>query len=279
MKIIVTGGYGQLGRAFVALADSFAGQMFFFSSCDLNVTIPYQVNRLFNQIRPDVVIHTGAYTAVDAAETAQDEAFRVNVAGTRNIAAACLNHDSKMVYLSSDYVFDGKQNLPYTEFDQPNPINVYGRSKLEGELIAARICPRLFIIRTSWLYGEGRNFVRTILKLAQERKELTVVNDQIGTPTYTADLAQGIMSIIETGEFGTYHMSNNGYCTWYDFAKEILRLAGLSTGVQPITTSEFAATALRPRYSVLRNYMLELSGGDYFRCWQDALADYINRDR
>ncbi|MBP2643866.1 MAG: rmlD 2 [Firmicutes bacterium] len=117
------------------------------------------------------------------------------------------------------------------------------------------------------MYGEGRNFVRTILRLAQERKELTVVNDQIGTPTYTANLVQGIMSIIETDEFGTYHMSNSGYCTWYDFAKEFLRLAGLSTGVKPITTSEFAAAALRPRYSVLRNYMLELSGGDYFRCW------------
>lgn len=279
MKIIITGGSGQLGRAFAALADSFSGQMIILGSHEMNVTVPSQVNSILNQIRPDVVIHAGAYTAVDAAETARDEAFRVNVIGTRNIAAACLNYDSKMVYLSSDYVFDGSQSLPYTEFDLPNPLNVYGRSKLEGELIAARVCPKLFIVRTSWLYGEGRNFVRTILKLAQERKDLTVVNDQTGTPTYTADLAQGIMSIIETDEFGTYHMSNSGYCTWYDFAKEILRLAGLSTGVRPITTGEFAAGALRPQYSVLRNYMLELSGGDYFRCWQDALADYLNKDR
>ncbi|MDF2569578.1 MAG: rmlD 2 [Sporomusa sp.] len=279
MKIIVTGGCGQLGRAFAALADQFAGQMVLLSSRDLDVTNPYQVNGLVNQTRPDVVIHTGAYTAVDAAETAQDEAFRVNVVGTRNIAAACLNYSSKMVYLSSDYVFDGNQGMPYIEFDRPNPLNVYGRSKLEGELIAARICPKLFIVRTSWLYGDGHNFVRTILKLAQARKVLTIVNDQTGTPTYTVDLVQGIMSIIETNEFGTYHMSNNGSCTWYDFAKEILKLTGLQTDVQPITTGEFAAAAVRPKYSVLRNYMLELGKGDYFRGWQDALAAYLLKER
>lgn len=125
------------------------------------------------------------------------------------------------------------------------------------------------------MYGDGHNFVRTILKLAREREYLTVVNDQVGTPTYTADLAQGILALIETDGFGTYHMSNNGYCTWYDFAKEILKLANITTVVHPVTTEEFGATALRPRYSVLRNYMLELSGGDYFRSWQDALADYI----
>jgi len=279
MKIIVTGGTGQLGRAFAVLADSFEGQIVTLSSREMDVTIPSQVNYSFNQIRPDVVIHAGAFTAVDAAETSPMQAFKVNVVGTRNIAAACLNYNSKMIYLSSDYVFDGKQNHPYTEFDRPNPINVYGSSKLEGELIAARICPKLFIIRTSWLYGDGRNFVHTILKLAQEKEYLTVVSDQTGTPTYTSDLVQGIMSIIETDEFGTYHMSNSGYCTWYDFAKEIVRIAGLTTPVQPVRTDEFAAPALRPHYSVLRNYMLELGAGDKFRCWQDALMDYMQQDR
>lgn len=275
MKIIVTGGAGQLGRAFAALAGSFAGQLVILESHALDVTNLAQVHSIFHQVRPDAVIHAAAYTAVDAAEAAPEEAFRVNVIGTRNIAAACLQYDSKLVYLSSDYVFDGRQSRPYTEFDCPNPLNVYGRSKLEGEFIAARICPRLFIVRTSWLYGDGHNFVRTILKLAREREYLTVVNDQTGTPTYAADLAQGIMTLIETDGFGTYHLSNGGYCTWYDFAKEILRLADLPTVVQPVSTGAFAAAALRPRYSVLRNYMLELSGGDYFRCWQEALADYI----
>jgi len=279
VKIIVTGGTGQLGRAFAVLADSFEGQIVTLSSREMDVTIPCQVNDRFNQIRPDVVVHAGAFTAVDAAEASPMQAFKINVVGTRNIAAACLNYNSKMVYLSSDYVFDGNQSHPYTEFDRPNPINVYGSSKLEGELIASRICPKLFVIRTSWLYGDGRNFVRTILKLAQEREYLTVVNDQIGTPTYTADLVQSIMSIVETDGFGTYHMSNNGYCTWYDFAKEIVRLAGLATPVQPVRSDEFAAPALRPHYSVLRNYMLELSVGDKFRSWQEALAEYIKKGK
>lgn len=278
MKIIVTGGTGQLGRAFALLADSFEGRIVTLGSRELDVTIPNQINSIFNQIRPDAVVHAGAFTAVDVAEASPMQAFKINVVGTRNIAAACLSYNSKMVYLSSDYVFDGRQNQPYTEFDRPNPINVYGRSKWEGELIAARICPRLFIIRTSWLYGDGRNFVRTILKLAQEKEYLTVVNDQTGTPTYTSDLVQGIMSIIKTDGFGTYHMSNNGYCTWFDFAKEIVKLAGLATPIQPVCTQEFAAPALRPCYSVLRNYMLELSVGDKFRSWQEALADYLNEE-
>lgn len=275
MKIIVTGGFGQLGRAFAAYAESCNDQMILLGSRDMDVTIPYQVNSIFSQVRPDVVIHAGAYTRVDAAETAPQEAFKVNVIGTRNIAAACLNYNSKMVYLSSDYVFDGKQTRPYTEFDRPNPLNVYGCSKWEGEKIAARICPKLFIIRTSWLYGDGHNFVHAILKLGREREFLTIVNDQTGTPTYSIDLVEGVMALISTDGFGTYHMSNSGYCTWYDFAKEILRLAGLATTVQPITSDEYAAPAKRPRYSVLHNYMLELSGVDKFCCWQEALTEYL----
>ncbi|HWR41618.1 dTDP-4-dehydrorhamnose reductase [Sporomusa sp.] len=277
MKIIVTGGTGQLGRAFADLSEPSNAQILCLSSREMDVTNPHQVNSVFNQVQPDVVIHAGAYTAVDAAEKEADAAFRVNVVGTRNIAAACLHYHSKLVYISTDYVFDGKYNRPYTEFDQTNPLNVYGRSKLEGEKIAARICPQLFIIRTSWLYGEGHNFVRTILRLAKEREYLTIVNDQTGSPTYTADLAQGILSLVDTHEFGTYHMSNNGQCTWYEFAKEILRLAGRSIEVKPITTAEFAMSASRPQYSVLRNYMLELTSGDYFRSWQEGLNDYINK--
>jgi dTDP-4-dehydrorhamnose reductase len=276
MKMIVTGGTGQLGRAFSDLIDTDDIQIFSFSSHELDVTNPHQINHIFNEVQPDVVIHAGAYTAVDAAETHADIVFRVNVVGARNIAAACLRYDSKLVYVSTDYVFDGKNNRPYTEFDQPNPLNIYGRSKLEGEIIAARICPRLFIVRTSWLYGEGHNFVRTILKLAKEREYLTIVNDQTGSPTYTVDLAQGILSLVNTFEFGTYHMSSNGQCTWYDFAREILRLAGQNIEVRPINTAEFALPAVRPAYSVLRNYMLELTCGDYFRSWQAGLRDYMS---
>lgn len=279
MKIIVTGGTGQLGRAFASLQDGSQAQIFCLSSQEMDVTNPAQVHTVLRQIRPDAVIHAGAYTAVDAAETNVDKAFRVNVVGTRNIAAACQAYGSKMAYISTDYVFDGKHHEPYTEFDRPNPLNIYGRSKLEGEYIAARLCPRLFIVRTSWLYGHGHNFVRTMLRLARERGAVTVVNDQTGTPTYTLDLAQGIFSLVKTAEFGTYHMSNQGQCTWYEFAQRIFQLAGLRTAVQPITTAEFALPALRPQYSVLRNYMLELTGGDHFRPWQDALADYMTLER
>lgn len=275
MKIVITGGSGQLGRALTALSETVAGKLFAFGSRELDITSPGQIDDIFGKIWPDAVIHTGAYTAVDAAEAAPDEAFRVNVLGTRNLAAACLRYDSKMVYISSDYVFDGRQGSPYTEFDLPDPLNVYGRSKREGELIAARICPRLFIVRTSWLYGDGRNFVRTILRLAKEREVIKVVHDQTGTPTYAADLARAILSLVATDGYGTYHMSNSGGCTWFDFAGEIIRLAGLPTHIEPITSAEFAAPAKRPAYSVLRNYMLELSGSPPFRSWQEALADYL----
>lgn len=275
MKLLVTGGTGQLGRAFAFLRDGSAHQFFLLSSREMDITDPQTISACFEAIRPDAVIHAAAYTAVDQAETEVDNAFRINVVGTRNIAAACLKYDSKMVYVSTDYVFDGSQAKPYTEFDKPNPLNVYGKTKLEGEIIAATICPRLFIVRSSWLYGDGHNFVRSILKLAQQQPLLTVVNDQTGTPTYAVDLARGILSLISSDDFGAYHMSNNGQCTWYEFAATILRLADSQTKVQPITTAELSRPAARPRYSTLRNYMLELTGGDYFRPWEIALADYI----
>ncbi|QDR82788.1 dTDP-4-dehydrorhamnose reductase [Sporomusa termitida] len=277
MKMLITGGTGQLGRAFSELTNIADVQLFSFSSRELNVTDTQQIRTIFNQIRPDAVIHAGAFTAVDAAESQADAAFKVNVTGTRNIAAACLHYSSKLIYISTDYVFDGKSSHPYTEFDQPNPLNIYGRSKLEGEKIAARICPRLYIVRTSWLYGLGHNFIHTILKLAKEREFLTIVNDQIGSPTNSLDLAQGIMTLVHTWDYGTYHMSNKGQCTWHEFAREIVRLTGQSVDIRPISTAELALPAARPAYSVLRNYMLELAGGDYFRSWQEGLQDYIKK--
>lgn len=276
MKVLITGGTGQLGKAFSELTDTAGIRLYAFSSKELNVTDTCQIRSVFNQIRPEVVIHAGAFTAVDAAEAQVDTVFKVNVIGTRNIAAACLHYGSTLTYISTDYVFDGKSSRPYTEFDQPDPLNMYGRSKLEGEKIAARICPRLYIVRTSWLYGRGHNFVLTVLKLAQEREFLTIVNDQTGSPTNALDLARGIMRLVNTWDYGTYHMSNKGQCTWYEFAREIVRLAGRSTDVRPISSQEFALPAPRPAYSVLRNYMLELAGGDYFRSWQEGLQAYIN---
>lgn len=273
MKIIVSGGSGQLGKALGALTSA-SRQILPLGSRQLDVTDPGQVNSVISQSRPDAVIHAAAFTAVDAAETAADQAFRVNVLGSRNIAAACLEQGCKLIYVSSDYVFDGRQRRPYTEFDPPNPLNVYGKSKYAGERAAA-VCPRLFIVRTSWLYGQGRNFVATILSLARRQDSLDVVDDQTGSPTYSADLARGILALAETNQYGTYHLTNQGECTWYEFARTILRLAGLNTAVRPVATAAFPRPAVRPAYSVLRNYMLELSGGTQFRHWEDALAEYM----
>lgn len=275
MKIVVTGGFGQLGRALAALATT-SREILPLDSHQLDVTDPLQAAGCISQIRPDVVIHAAAYTAVDAAESAVDHAYRVNALGSRNIAAACLEQGCKLVYVSTDYVFDGRQDHPYSEFDQPHPLNVYGKSKYAGEQAAA-ICPRLFIVRTSWLYGQGQNFVNTIISLARRQQVLDVVADQTGSPTSCADLAVGIIELAETTQYGTYHMTNQGQCTWHEFAGKILTLTGINAVVRPVPTTAFPRPAIRPVYSVLRNYMLELSGRQRLRHWEDALAEHLLR--
>lgn len=274
MKIVVTGGNGQLGRAFQTLAAADID----IQAVDLDVldvTNQAQVLQYIEAQKPAVVVHGAAMTQVDAAEGIPDKAYRINAVGTQNIAAACLRYGCKMVYVSTDYVFAGDQTEAYTEFMPTKPLNVYGKSKLAGEELARSICPRLFIARTAWLYGDGNNFVRTMLRLGEERKNLQVVNDQTGSPTYAKDLAQAIVALAATEHYGTYHMTNNGSCTWYEFAKEIFRQAALPVTVEAVTTEAFPREAKRPPHSVLRNYMLELTIGDPFRSWQDALADYL----
>ncbi|HWR39058.1 MAG TPA: dTDP-4-dehydrorhamnose reductase [Patescibacteria group bacterium] len=275
MKVLVTGGKGQLGRAFAQIGAEYRHQWEYYDIEEMDITRAKDVFAAVEQLKPDAVIHGAAYTQVDKAETDIDGAYRVNVIGTQNIAAACLKFNVKMVYVSTDYVFDGMKQQPYTEFDPVNPLSVYGKTKLEGERLAARICPRLFIARTAWLYGEGNNFVKTMLRLAGEREYLTVVSDQTGTPTYAVDLARGILSILETEAYGTYHMTNQGQSTWYDFAREIFRQTGISKEVRPLRTEEYPVPAKRPQHSILRNYMLELTVGDSFRPWEEALSEYI----
>lgn len=275
MKILVTGGKGQLGKA-IAQAGLAAGhEIAALSSTEMDVTDYGAVIKAVDEFRPQAIIHAAAYTNVDKAESDSDGAFRTNAVGTRNVAAACLNRDIKLVYVSTDYVFDGTATQPYTEFDPVNPQTVYGRTKLYGEQLAAQICPRLFIARTAWLYGDGNNFVRTMLKLAAEKKPLRVVSDQTGSPTNTADLAQALLRILPTEGYGTYHMTNNGACTWYEFARKIFSLTGTPVEVIPVTTEEFPRPARRPKYSVLRNYMLEMTAGDSFRDWDEALRDFL----
>lgn len=278
MKILITGAEGQLGRDLVeVLGKKYELHPF---DLDLDVTDYQKIMSTVSNIRPDIVIHAAAYTDVDGCELNPDKAYEVNTIGTQNVALACRKSDAIMVYLSTDFVFDGRKKEPYTEFDSPNPLNVYGKSKLAGENYLVTQLRDYFIVRTAWLYGKhGKNFVKTILRLAEEKEELRVVNDQVGSPTYSYDLAKMIRKIIETGLFGIYHVTNAGSCTWYEFARKILELGGRDTKVVPITSKELNRPAPRPAYSVLKNHVLELRGIGKMRGFEEALRDYFFKDK
>ncbi|WP_312197907.1 dTDP-4-dehydrorhamnose reductase [Anaerospora hongkongensis] len=273
MKVAVTGANGQLGKE---IARQGAKHELILTDYDtLDVTDYSAVTAFMKTVRPDAVIHCAAYTNVDGAEADYDGAFRINAVGTQNLAAGCLETAARLVYVSTDYVFDGQTRQPYREFDSVNPQNVYGLTKRHGEEIVRQLLGRHYIVRTAWLYGEGSNFTRTMLNLAAKNSTLKVVNDQIGTPTSTVDLARAIYALLATDAYGTYHGTCQGQCSWYDFACEIFRQAGKQVKVLPVTTDEFPRPAKRPAYSVLDNYMLRMTIGDPMRNWQNALADYI----
>jgi dTDP-4-dehydrorhamnose reductase len=276
MKILVTGAHGQLGRE-IACQFSDKHELVLTDSHNLNITSSEQVRETFAAVKPQAVIHCAAYTNVDGAESDFDGAFKVNVLGSQYLAAACLEQQARMVYISTDYVFDGETDKPYREYHPTNPRSVYGETKLLGEQIVSRILGRHYIMRTAWLYGDGNNFVKTMLKLAKEKDKLQVVNDQIGSPTYTKDLAATIFRLLETDAYGTYHSSCNGFCSWYDFACKIFELSGVKITIEPVSTEAFLRPACRPKHSVLENYMLSMSIGDTMRYWEDALADYIRQ--
>lgn len=278
MKIIITGGRGQLGRELAGvLLEAGGHEVISPGRQELDVTRMEEVIWAFKAFAPEVVIHAAAATNVDRCELDHDWAYLVNALGTRNVAAAAAVVGAKLVYISTDYVFNGRAGRPYTEFDTPDPINIYGKSKLAGERYAAELCPRYFIVRTSWLYGRhGKNFVKTMLDLAGKRDEIAVVDDQVGSPTYAGDLARFIAGLIETELYGIYHASNGGECSWFDFAREIFRLAGLDhVRVRPISSAELNRPAPRPAYSVLDNYCIRLQGLPDLRHWQEALLDFL----
>lgn len=275
LRILVTGAKGQLGREITR-----HGMMYELILTDhdtLDITDSKAVLDFMHNIKPDAVIHCAAYTNVDGAESDIDGAFRVNVIGAQNIAAACLEMGAKMVYVSTDYVFDGQKQTGYHEFDSTNPQSVYGKTKLQGEQIVKEILGRHYIIRTAWLYGEGNNFVRTMLRLAASNDILRVVHDQIGTPTSTVDLTNVIFKLLASDAYGTYHGSCQGQCSWYEFACEIFHQVGKGIKVIPVTTDEFPRLAKRPAYSVLDNYMLRMTIGDPMRTWQKALEEYLEK--
>lgn len=273
MKILVTGAKGQLGIE--VAKQSGEHDLILAGREDLDITDARQVSSCLREVKPDAVIHCAAYTNVDGAESDEEGAFRVNVVGAQNMAAGCLETGARLVYVSTDYVFDGTKQGLYREFDPVNPQTVYGRTKWQGEELVRQILGRHYIVRTAWLYGEGKNFVRTMLQLAEKQHTLRVVADQVGTPTSTVDVAQAIYRLLDSDAYGTYHASCQGQCSWYDFACEIFRQAGEQVQVLPVTTAEFPRPAKRPAYSVLDNYMLRMTVGDPMRSWQEALAEYI----
>lgn len=273
MRILVTGANGQLGQAVARQAGSH--ELVLADRRRLDITDEAAVRMMMREVKPQAVIHCAAYTNVDGAESDADGTFRVNVIGAQNIAAGCLEQQARLVYVSTDYVFDGQAASAYREFDPVNPQTVYGRTKFQGEQMVRQILGRHYIVRTAWLYGEGSNFVRTMLQLAKEHKELRIVNDQTGTPTSTTDLAKVIYQLLASDSYGTYHATCQGQCTWYQFACEIFKQAGKEISVVPVDSGEFPRPAKRPAYSVLDNYMLRMAIGDPMRQWQAALQEYL----
>ena len=281
MKALVIGADGQLGADLcIALKDF---NVIPLTHNDIEIADLNSVKKALNKYELDVIINTAAYMRVDDCETNPDKAFLVNTLGVRNVAVIAQELEAKLVHISTDYVFGGEAELrtvPYTEFDTPTPANVYGRSKLAGENLVQHLCTKHFIIRTAGLFGlagtsKEKNFVETMLRLAQERDELRVVNDQVVSPTYTEDLAKKIVQLIDTEYYWIFHITNKGSCSWYEFAKEVLRLAGLKVRVTPITSDQHHQKAKRPRFSALDNYHLRLLGMDDMRTWQEALRDYM----
>jgi dTDP-4-dehydrorhamnose reductase len=282
MKVLVTGANGQLGTDLCRVLQPF--QVIPLSHAEIEITNMASVKDAFNKYQPDVVINTAAYVRVDDCETDPDRAFSVNALGARNVAVVAQEIGAKLIQISTDYVFGGEaepRTTPYTEFDTPVPPNIYGNSKLAGENFVQHLCSKYFIIRTSGLFGvagssgKGGNFVETMLRLARERDELRVVNDQVFSPAYTKDLARKIAQLVTTEYYGIFHITNKGACSWYEFTREILKLVGLKTPVIPITSDEYPQKARRPRYSVLDNYHLRLLGMDDMRSWREALEDYM----
>ncbi len=274
MKAILTGANGQLGRELTKRL-SFT-ELLAPSSHELDITDINAVGSIIHTFKPDIVIHGAGYTKVDAAEQQIDLAWRINAVGTQNIALACRQVQADMVYISTDYVFDGTLGRAYTEFDTVNPLSVYGKSKLAGEILARQATDRLYVLRTAWLYGDGQNFVRTMVKLGEERDELQVVDDQYGSPTSTVDLAEAVLRIMETGRCGTYHVVNRGVTTWYRFAKKIFELTGNTrVKISPVTTAQFVRPAPRPAYSPLDTRLLRLTLEWSPRSWEEALTEYL----
>jgi dTDP-4-dehydrorhamnose reductase len=276
MKVLVTGVKGQLGYDVVKELYSRGISCIGADIEEFDITDEQAVSSFIGDCRPDAVIHCSAYTAVDKAEDDPELCRAVNVQGTRNIAAVCKKIDAKMIYISTDYVFPGIGTNEYEVGDPTGPLGVYGQTKLGGELVVKELLDKYFIVRVSWVFGKnGNNFVKTMLRLGKERSEVNVVCDQVGSPTYTADLAPLLCDMVVTEKYGTYHATNEGICSWAEFAKEIFGQAGYATKVNFIPTSEYPTRAKRPLNSRMSKRSLEEAGFKKLPHWQDALKRYL----
>lgn len=278
-KIIITGCNGQLGREINKFyKDSKDIEFVNTDVAELDITNIDAVLELARDVKPYAIVNCAAYTAVDNCETNQDIAFKVNVIGPRNLAIAAEEVGAKLVHISTDYVFDGTKQTPYFEYDKTNPESYYGVTKACAEEMVRTACHRHFIFRTAWLYGDGKNFVRTMLRLAEDHDKVTVVADQFGTPTSALELVKAIDSMLFTDNYGTYHATCEGSCNWAEFAEEIFRLAGKDVKVEYTTTEAYAAPAKRPLHSILENHMLKMVGGYTFADWHDAIRVYLEEE-
>lgn len=275
-KVIVTGANGQLGRAINQLyAGSTEYELVNTDVGELDITNIDRVMEFAREISPYAIINCAAYTAVDACEQEEDLAFRINAIGPRNLSIAATETGAKLMHVSTDYVFDGNGQRPYLETDPVGPQGAYGRTKLAGENFVREFSHRHYIVRTAWLYGAGKNFVKTMLRLSETNDKVRVVKDQVGSPTSAAELAKAVAYLLHTENYGLFHGTCEGDCSWAQFTEEIFRLAGKSTVVEPITSEEYGAAAKRPAYSILENYMLKMTTNFMFADWHDAIAEYL----
>ena len=275
MKILVTGVNGQLGYDIVKECQKRNIEAVGVDVDEMDITNAKQVDKVIKKNKYDAVVHCAAWTAVDKAEDEIDACTKVNVVGTKNIVKVCKELDIPLMYFSTDYVFDGQGESEWKEYDERHPLNVYGQTKYEGEL-AVQTLNRYFIVRIAWVFGvNGKNFIKTMLNVGKKYPQVKVVNDQIGTPTYTYDLARLLVDMAESDKYGYYHATNEGLCSWYEFACEIFKQAGMNVEVTPVDSTKFPAKAKRPNNSRMSKTMLDKNGFDRLPTWQDALSRYL----
>lgn len=292
MKVLITGAKGQLGKQITnilrngqseigKLPKEYENVEIIGVDVDvLDITDINAVRSYLTDVKPEIIINCAAYTNVDACESNEDLAFKINALGPRNLAIISNEVNAKLVHVSTDYVFSGEGTVPFKEYDETIPVSVYGKTKLAGEKFVREIADKYYIVRTAWLYGyEGSNFVYTIIKAGKEKGYLTVVDDQRGNPTNAEDLAHHMLKVAVTEEYGTYHCTGTGECSWYDFASKIIEFSNIDCKVDPVTSNDYVRAAKRPSYSSLDNMMLRVTVGDEMRNWEDALKVFLNNKK